>query len=181
VLAIDPGRHESAYAFVEANEVGTGLLSNARLLSWLYKQANPPPTLVVERMNFMPNHCGDEVHETNVFAGRCLEAYANCSGTAHRIYRRVVAVHTTGATRGDATIRAALIDRFGGKDKAIGGTRCSRCKGKMWTGRDHIPCRQCDATGWKYPKGLLYGVVTHCWQALALGLAYLDGVELADE
>ena len=180
VLAIDPGREQSALVRIDDSDIDAALLPNADALLGLHGR-NGEEVVVIERMNFMPNHCGDEIHETNVWAGRFLQMAESHGIIVHRIYRRTVAVHITGLTKGDATVRAAIIDRYGGKDKAIGGVRCKKCNGKGWRGRDHDYCQPCFGRGWTHPPGPLKKVVTHCWQALALGLAYLDGVELADD
>ncbi len=184
VVAIDPGLEESGWvSILDDGKITSEIVENAKLLNTIRSTDPTTVTLVIERMNFMAKHAGNSVHEPNVWAGRFMEAFAGRGGSVHRIFRRTVTTYISGqVAQGNAAIRAAIIDRYGGKDKAIGGVRCKRCKGKGWTGRHRTPCDdwRCEK-GWLHPPGPLKGVVTHCWQALALGLAYLDGAELAND
>lgn len=67
---------------------------------------------------------------------------------AHRIFRRDIKLHLCNSVRAkDANIRQALIDRYGGKEKAIGK---------------------------KKSPGPLYGIKSHMWAALALAVTYHD-------
>lgn len=183
VIAIDPGLESSGWvSILGAGKITSEIVENAKLLDTVRSTDPNTVTFVIERMNFMAKHAGNSVHEPNVWAGRFMEAFEGRGGSVHRIFRRTVATHIAGqVAEGNATIRAAIIDRYGGKDKAIGGVRCKTCKGKGWTGRDHDYCQSCFGRGWSHPRGPLYGVVTHCWQALALALAYRDGAELAND
>jgi hypothetical protein len=71
---------------------------------------------------------------------------------------------------GDAALRPAVFDRFGGRDTAVGGVKCPKCKGKGWTGREHKPCPR-----WKQPPGPLYGLKgSHLLAALAVALVAWD-------
>jgi hypothetical protein len=57
-----------------------------------------------------------------VWTGRFLERWLNQKQTQPiRVTRKQVMVHLCGSARGnDATLRTALIDLYGGKEKAIG-------------------------------------------------------------
>lgn len=85
-------------------------------------------------------------------------------------------IHLCGrATAKDSHVRQALIDRWGGDLKAIGGKRCLTCKGKGWRGRGRPPCDACRGEGWEVRPGPLYGVSNHAWSALAAGVYYCEG------
>jgi hypothetical protein len=143
-------------------------------------------------------HPGKDVFETCVWIGRFIEAHG---GEATRIYRHQVKklLIGTGAAK-DSNIRQALIDRWGGREKAIGGVKCSGCKGKAgrrcpqchggskkrlacrrcrggigMSGPDgRVPCWDCDGSGWLHPPGLLHGITGDVWQALAVAVCYAE-------
>jgi hypothetical protein len=80
-----------------------------------------------------------------VWVGRFIEMSV---ADAALMPRKDVKLHLCGQTRAkDSNIRAALIDRFGGKEKAIGK---------------------------KASPGPLYGLKADAWQALALAVTWLD-------
>ena len=88
---------------------------------------------------------GAEVFETCVFIGRFMQA---ATSPVYRLFRLEIKNHLCHSSRAnDANIRQALIDRFGGKDKAIG------CK--------------------KTP-GVLYGVRADIWAALGVACTWHD-------
>ena len=80
----------------------------------------------------------------------------------------------------DSQIRTAIINMYGGVDKAIGGGKCKPCKGKGRIGRGlpKIVCQYCYGSGLKNLLGPLAGITADCWQALAVGL-YAQDVALA--
>ena len=104
-----------------------------------------PHVLVVEMIASYGMPVGAEVFETCVHIGRCLEAW---SGEAVRVYRKDVKLALCGTYRAnDATIRQAILDRFGGKAVAVGK---------------------------KASPGPLYGVKADAWGALAVGLVHTE-------
>lgn len=87
---------------------------------------------------------GREVFETCLWIGRYIEAWEARGGRYQLVYRKDVKMFLCESMRAkDANIRAALIDRFGGKDRAIGK---------------------------KSAPGPLYGMIGDCWSALAVAL-----------
>lgn len=89
---------------------------------------------------------GAEIFETCVEIGRFMENAR--SAFVHRMYRKAVVTHLCNSPRGnDASVRQAIIDRYGGKDKAIGK---------------------------KASKGPLYGITGDVWQALGLAIAWRE-------
>lgn len=149
VLAIDPGSEQSAYVLWNGEKVlQHEICSNLKLVvivrhikvgGWL--------TVVIEQIASYGMPVGAEVFETCVWTGRFIEAAAD-NAAVDRMPRREVKLHLCGQARAkDANIRQALIDRFGGKDRAIGK---------------------------KASQGPLYGLKADEWQALALAITWYD-------
>src|ERR1019366_6572924 len=91
---------------------------------------------------------GASVFDTCVWAGRFIECWSRTGfdrdWAAGRVFRREVKLHLCGSARAkDANVRQALIDRYGGKEKAVG--------------RKKTP-------------GPLYGLKSDCWSALAVAI-----------
>lgn len=152
ILAIDPGTTESAYVlFNHARPVKHGKVGNADLLAGIGRGSeNGGPfgmadVLVVEMIASYGMPVGKEVFETCVWIGRFVQAW---QGPHALVYRRDVKLHLCNSARAtDATIRQALIDRFGGKGKAVG-TKAS--------------------------PGPLRGVSGDVWAALAVAVTFAD-------
>ena len=147
ILAIDPGPEESALLDYDGDlgrvlPKATGIKANAEVLQYLQEQdafgANGP--LVIEQVCHYGMPVGAEVFETVWWTGRFCEA----AGDFIRVPRLTVKMHLCRSARAkDANVRQALIDRFGGKAKAI---------------------------GTKKAPGPLYDVKSHLWSALALAV-----------
>ena len=144
ILAVDPGPELSAWVWFE----------DGHPLQWA-KEPNPAvlelcgslqgAPLVIEQVRSYGMPVGAEVFETVQWSGRFEER----AGSAHYLPRlRVKLHHCHSPKANDATIRQAIIDRYGGRDRAI---------------------------GLKATPGPLYGIKADCWSALALGLAWLEG------
>jgi hypothetical protein len=150
VLAIDPGSEQSAFVLfdgemnciAEHGKVPNGELEESlRMLKWT-------PHIVIERIASYGMAVGAEVFETCVWTGRFMGAVGYHGTPCHRLPRKDVKLHLCGQTKAkDSNIRQALIDRFGGKEKAIGK---------------------------KANQGPLYGLKADTWQALALAVTWLD-------
>ena len=96
-----------------------------------------------------------QLFETMWWAGRFAEATHSISrpDIVERLERAKVKRHITGVNNAkDANVRAALIDRFGG----VGGKEA--------------------AIGRKASPGPLYGVAADEWAALAVAIAWAEGV-----
>lgn len=150
VLAIDPGPERSAYVLWEDDTVmAHGKEPNRNMLVCI-DQRWPYGHVVFEQVASYGMAVGAEVFETVFWTGRMFEAvmaHGQYLG-AHRMFRRDVKLHLCGQTKAkDSNIRQALIDRFGGKDKAIGK---------------------------KATPGPLYGLRADEWQALALAVTFYD-------
>ena len=180
VLAIDPGTEKSAFVCWDGERVvGKGIVDNPEILDFLRSPVidSPGPsledlTLVVEMVASYGMPVGAEVFETCVWIGKFLEAW---DWRAERMFRLKVKLHLCHDSRAkDSNIRQALIDRFGGKEKAIGGKKCQRCKGKGWAGRDRATCESCAGHCWEIPPGPLYKVAKDMWSALAIAVTWYD-------
>jgi hypothetical protein len=156
VLAIDPGSESSAFVTLNGDRMvlrAFGKLPNAELLEWLRAGPGQTPTegqVVLEFMSPRGMPTSRQEMETLFVAGRIAEA---CHPSeVHRITRDDVKYHLTGRRSkvGDANVRAALIDRFGG----LGGKAA--------------------AIGTKANPGPLYGVTADVWAALGVAITYLD-------
>lgn len=159
ILAIDPGTTESGWVLLDSGvPIMFGKDENEDVISMVYEAdcfgLHDPSidgnvnvdTLAIEMVASYGMAVGAEVFETCVWIGRFTEAW---SPTPTRVYRKDVKMHLCGQTRAkDGNVRQALIDRFGGKDKAIGK---------------------------KASPGVCYGMAGDVWQALALAVTVHDG------
>jgi hypothetical protein len=163
LLAIDPGSEESAlllYSVREARPLMWAKLPNTEALEWMDETLaeaasySPPRRLAIEMVASYGMAVGVTTFETAVWAGRFIERWSLRSGDwpVHEIYRRNVKLHICGTSKAkDANVRQALIDRFGGKQKAI---------------------------GLKKTPGPLYGLKSDCWAALAVAITVAEGNKL---
>lgn len=198
VLAIDPGSEKSAWVVYDGERpYAWGKDSNEALRFFLkqiwavklrpespppgFKLLTPIPDLVaIEYVYRRGMDLMQQAVDTMFEAGRIVEAWG---GEWTPIDRKDVKLHLCGSARAkDSNIRAALIDRFGGKEKAIGGVKCRSCGGKGWKGRGRPPCEAChcyDQTGSlgcgrQTHKGPLHGIAADCWSALAIAVTWWD-------
>jgi hypothetical protein len=144
VLAIDPGTFRSGWLrFDGERPQGFGITANDVLLRAL-RTGSLADVVVIEEIRSYGMAVGQETFDTARWTGRFEEA-------AHRVPvafvgRKEIVVTLCGSARAsDSNIRMALIDRFGGKDAAIG--------------RRTNP-------------GPLYGIAKDLWSALAIAVTY---------
>ena len=154
LLVVDPGPTQSAYLLYDAAAphtyplvaseyaiVDNSVLRDRLVCSLMLCVAS---MLVVESIESYGMPVGREVFETVFWTGRFVEAWG---GSFHLLPRREVKLHLCHSSKAtDATIRQALIDQFGGKDRAI---------------------------GHKKMPGPLYKVKKDLWSCLALGVTYV--------
>ncbi len=153
VIAIDPGPEKSALVVFNGTGVqgATFYGPNEEILSWLKGKSNLPVRfsfgpLVIEKIACYGLPVGAEVFETVYWSGRFAEAYG--AENVHRITRNEVKNHLCHSSRAkDGNVRQSLVDRFGGKEKAIGK---------------------------KATPGPLYGVSGDQWAALAVAVTFWD-------
>jgi hypothetical protein len=160
ILAIDPGPEQSALVlYDEANRrlEEFGKAKNADLLTmmksgWHMLDFVHVDELVIEMIACYGMPVGREVFETCVMIGRLIQCWGD-EENVHRVYRSTVKLHLCNSTKAkDGNVRQALIDAFGGKDKAIGN---------------------------KKKPGPLHGVSGDVWSALAVAVTYADRTEQA--
>jgi len=200
ILSIDPGNRYSGVVIYDSdkNEVpykNTFDDDNEGLINLVRSCAPPFPqhdvsVVVVEGVKSYGMAVGDDVFSTCIWIGE-LRRVCKDSGLPFRlVYRKNYVTHVTGSPRGkDSNVRAALIERWGYADVAIGGKRCKNCNGNGVVGRSkcricgknknkeccgEMPvkdtCPACNGTTWEYPPGPLYGISSHAWPALAMAV-----------
>jgi hypothetical protein len=147
ILAIDPGSYQSAWLRFEGGRPqGFGITGNDTLTKAL-RTGGLPDVVVIEKIESYGMAVGAEVFDTVWWTGRFAEA-AN-RATVVMLPRRIVKLTVCGDSRAkDTNVRQALIDRFGGKDAAIGR---------------------------KAAPGPLYGISRDMWSALAIAVTYTIG------
>jgi len=143
ILAIDPGPEQSAYCVYDTETqtpMSWGKCDN--LMALVHVNFADADRLAVEMVASYGMPVGAEVFATCVWAGRFIERWM--PGDVRLVYRRDVKLHLCGDSRAkDANIRQAIIDRYGGKAKAI---------------------------GLKATPGVLYGLSGDCWSALGVAI-----------
>jgi len=141
----------------------------------IYDSWSEVSQLAIEQIASFGMPVGNDIFETVYWTGRFVQVWP---GEFTRIKRKTICAnicHT--ATASDANIKSALIDLYGGQNKAIGGKKCRKCKGKKWFGRGRLPCYDCESSGWLHPPGPLYElskVGQDLWQALAVAVTFAD-------
>jgi hypothetical protein len=156
VLAIDPGYEQSAYVLfdVEANVPRRfGCIPNDELRGLVTAGGCldfPAAHCAIEKIAMGGMIAGQETFDTAMWVGRFIECWES---QPHRppalLVRRIEEkMHICGDSRAkDSNIRQALIDRWGGKDKAIGK---------------------------KKNPGPLHGVSGDVWSSLAVAIVFSD-------
>jgi hypothetical protein len=151
LYAIDPGTIQSAVVALERGGPHGYIIRahdtvlNADLLHRLQPLAHKGHSLVIEQIESMGMAVGQDVFLTVWWSGRFFQAWP---GECYQLPRRPIKLHLCGSMQAkDANIRAALLDKFGGKDVALGR---------------------------KASPGPLYGVKGHEFAALAVGITWLE-------
>lgn len=143
LIAIDPGTTHSAICFYSPDSkcIDARIGLNKEILNTL-KELPKTTTLYVEMIASYGMPVGEEVFRTCVWIGRFIEAWGG--NRSSPIYRKDVKMHLCHSMKAnDSTIRQAIIDRYGGKEKAIGK---------------------------KKTPGPLYGLSGDMWSALAVAI-----------
>lgn len=192
ILAIDPGSFESGVVVydpvIDSPVVFAKKLDNLLLLRSLRERSLPLAAddgapavdlsarhvLAIEWMRANGMKTSNEDFETMAWVGRFVEAWGH---EWHPVWRRHEKQHLLGHVHGnDTQIRAELIERFGG-DAAIAKRRaCPTCHGAGLRGRgaQRGPCAACEGSGKTGSDGVLAGVTTDCWSALAIAVTYAE-------
>ncbi len=149
ILAIDPGPVLSAYVLLDQNcqIAKCGKVGNHELRALIPMVAALNPIFAIEQIASFGMAVGAEVFETCYESGRLAQCTPNPDAVL-RVKRIEVKTHLChSAKANDSNIRQALIDRFGGKDNAIGR---------------------------KASPGPLHGVSGDVWAALAVAVTVWD-------
>lgn len=150
ILAIDPGPKESAFVQYRAGGILDHQKVRNTMLLAIIRDCDDGDfqKIAIEMIASYGMAVGAETFETVFWIGRFFEAAVLRSIEPKLIYRLDVkkAICHNGAAK-DPNIRQAIIDRFGGKEVAIGK---------------------------KATPGPLYGISGDEWSALAVALTYAE-------
>jgi len=153
IVALDPGTDRTGCVVLDgARVISSDVHPNEWMLGHLRSAVDVGEQLLaVEWLASYGMPVGKEVFVTALWIGRFVEAWVSRGGRVRLVYRRDVKLHLCGQARAkDPNVRQALIDLYGpGKDVAIGR---------------------------KATPGPLYGVSSHAWSALAVGVTAAAGV-----
>lgn len=149
ILAIDPGPKQSAYVTLNDGVIAEhAKCDNLALLQWVRASDNAADQIAIEMIASYGMAVGAEIFETVLWIGRFYEASVRREIEPTLIYRLKVKQALCHDSRAkDANIRQAIIDRFGGKEIAIGK---------------------------KASPGPLFGISGDEWSALAVALTYVE-------
>lgn len=150
ILAIDPGPTRSAIVTYQGPDMPVvgQMHDNDVLLDLmrLREGSGGVGAVVIEKVESFGMAVGAEVFETVYWSGRFAEAAHPLP--VERIGRKTIKLHLCGSMRAkDPNIRQALIDRYGGKEAAVGR---------------------------KASPGPLYGISGDLWSALAVAIAWSE-------
>lgn len=147
IIAVDPGSTDSAFVVWDGTTIHSfGKWPNERLVEMLRSQHAEMGDLIIEKIASYGMAVGFEIFETVYWSGRFAEAFG--AQNVVRIPRLEVKLQLCRDSRAkDANIRQAIIDRFGGKEAAIGK---------------------------KAAPGPLFGISGDVWAALAVALTWWD-------
>lgn len=155
ILAIDPGSTESGFVVWNAatrRARAFGKVPNEQLLRDLHDLGEDVDRVVIEDFQTFGMPVGREVFQAVRWSGRFEEAVGGRPPVVYilRSTVRSTMCHSMKAT--DVNVRASIIERFGGKDQAIGR---------------------------KASPGPLHGMAADVWSALALALTYAEKEDIA--
>ena len=153
ILALDPGTEKTAFLVWDGSVVHCGIENNEDLRCMLVaNHFGSADLMAYEMIASYGMSVGREVFETCVWIGRFIE----CTPLKPvPVFRKDVKLHLCGTPRAkDANVRQAILDLFGGKQKAIGR---------------------------KASPGPLYGVSSHIWSALGVALYAESNIKKENE
>ena len=125
VIGLDPGNERSAlvvYDGASESVLDSVFDYNNSVMNFLTvtrEYGNVRPTLVIEKVACYGMPVGESVFETVYWSGIFARAYG--LSFTERITRGDVKMHLCRSMRAkDGNVRQAILDRFGGKEKAVG-------------------------------------------------------------
>lgn len=151
ILCIDPGTKESGYVLINDETkkvIDCGIFDNRKYYDHIIKA----DYVVIEMVASYGMPVSRSIFDTVVSIGRFIEL-AQCTSRCWYLYTRkdIKKVISNGNAK-DSHIRQALIDLY----PATGGGKTPQI-------------------GTKKEPGPLYGMKSHMWAALAVGIAHLEG------
>jgi hypothetical protein len=162
ILAIDPGTTESAYVIMDSEtykplhigKVDNDKLLDMMFLEFLFVGEKTVDKVVIEMVASYGMAVGQTVFETCVWIGRFKQLAITQRIKVEFVYRKEVKMNLCGQMKAkDSNIIQALVDRFA----------------------YNVPNR---GKGYKKSPAFFYGFKADIWQAFALGVSYLDSVEI---
>ena len=181
LIAIDPGNKVSAWVVFRPwrhpdgksspfKIISFGRLENTNLRMYLRripKDKRVKSRLITEMLRARGMPTSNEEFETCVQIGRVIQAWL--PGTWSYAFRGDIKLCLCGDSRAkDPNVRQALIELWGGEKRALGGKKCSKCKGKGWFGAGRPVCTGCHGEGWEIKPGPLNNIASDEWAALAV-------------
>jgi hypothetical protein len=151
IIGIDPGPTQSAFVLFDGERVwNPNTVANDVLISVIPfpSHADPNVIVAVEHLQCFGLAVGAETFETAYFIGEIRRACRYREVSFEKVMRSEVKMNLCHSMRAkDANIRQAILDRFGGRENAVGR---------------------------KKSPGPLYGVSGHVWSALAVAVTAFD-------
>lgn len=174
LLGIDPGTRETAMVATDCREIVVAeYVPNAEVFKRLDAATEAHwtrrPHVVVEGIQAMGMIVGQETFDTAVLVGRIVQHCIHRKLTYSIVYRGDVKRTMCGTSLAkDANIRQAVIDAFG-SDSVVFGVRCEACRSSK---ARRAKCPTCAGTGFTQQPHAASRVTGHCWQALAVAVAF---------
>lgn len=152
IIGVDPGTEQSAMVLLKDDAIWQhAIVANEAMLDWICGDFTtlPDAVLVLEKIESQGMAVGKETFLTVFWAGRFAQAWSSRQLRFEQVTRRQVKLHLCQSMRAtDANIRQAIIDRYA--------------------------LTKAEAIGTKKTPGPLYGIRSHEWSALSVGLTWGD-------
>ena len=182
IIGIDQGPEVSGYADITPELVvnRVGVYPNTDVLGFLFQLPtfeSRKTLLVIEQFVSYGFGVGATTFEAIEWGGRFMQMFINSTGCdVVRMTNRQWALQLTGNQQAkDKQVKEGVLSVFP-KDAEKPQKKCGTCKGKGWTGREHLECEECLGSGIGRYDGVLCNAKTHAWDALGLALAGWDRI-----
>lgn len=152
ILCIDPGTTQSGWCVMRGRTIiAKGVDDNRAVLSIINDWRGAADRLAIEMIASYGMAVGKEVFQTCVWVGRFTQAWRD-PDDVELVYRKDVKIYLCGTTKAkDANIRQAILDLYPA------------------TGGGAVP-----QVGTKGQPGPLFGVNSHIWPAIGVGLTAMS-------
>jgi len=183
IIGIDPGNVKSALVGIKTDPVPSvpiyHLLLNKEIEQIIEGLSqNGSYHVFIEMVANMGMVVGKSIFDTCRQVGKFEKTFEKALNIEPiLIYRKDVKMYLCNSTRAkDTNIRRALIELWGGDNKAIGGKKCLKCKGKGWAGVGRPVCPKCNGDKWKHPPGPLKYLHDDLWASLGVAMTGLNNM-----